>query len=142
VKLTRRTYPEAIKRYDHIRPARVSEGDRCAVACPGTLGRCSLAKGHTGPHVAHGHFARVVAVWGSDRTGQESGRAPSGTPVPARRGGTKRPIGLRAKKPAGIRETLWERVREAISSADEFIFLLLFVAFVAFVIHWALLILG
>lgn len=63
MKLTVEENPETIKRYSHIRPAPPWRAARCSVTCPGTTRACTLEKGHRGPHVAHGRFGKVVAVW-------------------------------------------------------------------------------
>jgi len=54
---------ERIKRYGHMRPAPAWGAGRCSALCPGTSRACTLEQGHRGPHVAHGLFRRVVAVW-------------------------------------------------------------------------------
>ena len=62
MKLTIKDNRERIKRYSHIKPAPRGSA-RCFTKCPGTLHTCTLQKGHSGPHVAHGRFNKVVAVW-------------------------------------------------------------------------------
>jgi len=66
MKLTISENRDAIRRYAHVRPVSRFAGDPCGVRCPGTWHRCSLKKGHTGIHVAHGLLRRVVAVWDED----------------------------------------------------------------------------
>lgn len=61
MKLTVEQHPESIGRYGHVRPAR--GGKVCRQLCPGTTRTCSQPRGHHGPHVAHGLFRMVVAVW-------------------------------------------------------------------------------
>jgi hypothetical protein len=63
MKLTIKDNPEAIKRYGHIKPAPLWGSVRCAAKYPGSVRACTLERGHTGVHVAHGRFRRVVAVW-------------------------------------------------------------------------------
>jgi hypothetical protein len=63
MKLTIEENREAIKRYRHIPPVPPWGPPRCSARCPGTARNCTLRKGHAGPHVAHGTFKRVVAVW-------------------------------------------------------------------------------
>ena len=66
MRLTREEHPEAIKRYGHIKRARGWRVRPCAAKCPGTTRTCTRGEGHRGPHVAHGAFRKVVAVWDSD----------------------------------------------------------------------------
>jgi hypothetical protein len=144
MRLTVEDHREAIKRYSHVRPARGSKAGLCSTLCPGTRRTCTLGKGHRGPHVAHGLFKRVVAVWESEtgaRVSKESikraARAKSRSGVR-----TGRPIGLRTGRPVGILGALWERVLGTIGSVEQIAFLVFFLAFVGFAIHWFLLILG
>jgi hypothetical protein len=62
LRLTREENPEEIKQYSHIKPSSLSTV-RCFAAYPGTRMTCSLEKYHSGPHVAHGLFKKVYAVW-------------------------------------------------------------------------------
>jgi hypothetical protein len=52
----------------------------------------------------------------------------------------KRPVGLRERSPIGVLETLQSMVSRAISSAEELVFLVFFIAFVLFAIGGFLLI--
>ena len=63
MRLTAERDPETIKRYGHIKPARGWGVHVCSARCPGTTRTCTLEAGHRGPHVAHGAFRKVVAVW-------------------------------------------------------------------------------
>lgn len=63
MKLTLKENPDAIRRYSHIKPSPLLGAQACGAGCPGTKHSCTLAKGHSGLHVAHGRFRRVVAVW-------------------------------------------------------------------------------
>ncbi len=64
MKILREQDPEAIKKYEHIRPAPAFGGGlRCFSRCPGTARTCTLATGHIGPHVAHTFRKKVMAVW-------------------------------------------------------------------------------
>lgn len=86
MKLTIHDDREQIRRYDHVRPAPRWGGPRCGARCPGTLRHCTLKKGHTGVHVAHGWLRRVVAVWDErERTGLPTKR--SGALAPRRTAG-------------------------------------------------------
>ncbi len=62
MKLTIEADREAIQRYRHL--ARAPSGvATCSARCPGTTRNCTLRRGHGGPHVSHGAFRRVLAVW-------------------------------------------------------------------------------
>ncbi len=63
MKLILKENPDAIRRYAHIKPAPLLGARACGSPCPGTRYTCTLAKGHSGVHVAHGRFRKVVAVW-------------------------------------------------------------------------------
>jgi hypothetical protein len=62
--LTRNENPEEIQKYSHIRPAPLSV-PHCFTRfpVPGSRMTCSLEPFHSGPHVAHGWFKKVYAVW-------------------------------------------------------------------------------
>jgi hypothetical protein len=66
MKLLRKENPEEIKQFEHIKPAPVWGPVRCFAPLAGTPRTCTLADGHSGPHVAHGMFKKVVAVWDSE----------------------------------------------------------------------------
>jgi hypothetical protein len=137
MKLTVKENRETIKRYGHIKPAPIWGSVRCSAACPGTLHTCTRKKGHSGPHVAHGTFRRVVAVWWNEgimpRTSKEK---------------VKRAVGPMAQK--GIRDgglvAALRSFRGRIIPREhvmEEVFLLIFaLAMVGFAIEWALRILG
>ena len=143
MKLTIEDNRVAIKRYGHIKAARGFRARLCANRCPGTTRTCSRVRGHSGPHVAHGLFQKVVAVWDSGPGGPYAGE-PARRLVEAR--GTsgvrdQRPVGMRVRRPHGLVKTLWTRLRE-MSSLEEAVFFLFFLAFVGFAVHWFWLILG
>lgn len=73
----------AIQRYAHVPRARPWQGPACGARCPGTIRRCSLPKGHTGLHVAHGRLRRVLAVW--DEKAIRDAERPGGGPPAKRR---------------------------------------------------------
>lgn len=133
MRLTVEQNPESIKRYGHVKPARGTS--KCYVRCPGTTRTCSLEKGHRGPHVAHGLFRRVVAVWdvGADST-------PVAAPKLHIRRRPRRPIGTRSTSPVGFVEALRDLVRRAASSLEEIAWLTFFIAFVGFAVAGFLLI--
>ncbi len=135
MRLTVEEHREAIKRYAHVKPARGRGRRRCAARLPGTARTCTCEKAHRGPHVAHGPLGRVVAVW-------DWGSAPRPTAVtkraltaPTRRGGgTRRPIGLPTRSPVGVLKTLRSLAVRLMSSADEIVFIILFLVLVKFAI--------
>lgn len=144
MRLTVEENRQAIKRYGHIKPARGKGAALCAAKCPGTTRRCTLSRDHRGPHVAHGWFKRVVAVWDSgakDRSTTGLERATSGTAA-RRDARSKRPIGLRVGRPAGVLEPLKRRLLDIVSSVEQLVFVILFIAFVGFAIHWIVLMAG
>ena len=127
---------ETIRRYSHIKPARGWKTKACSKTCRGTAHTCTLAKDHRGPHVAHGLFKKVVAVWYSGTEAQAPGEAVS------RASGARARSGRRNRRQVGTLEALRGHFVSTISSLDELVFLIFFLAFVGFAIHWFLLILG
>lgn len=132
MKLTAEHHPESIKRYSHIKSVR--RGAICRQLCPGTTHICSRARGHRGPHVAHGLFRKVVAVWdlGDARPERASRDAPAR--------GERRPVGLRSRSPVSFLEAVRDLVRQGLSSAEELAWLAFFIAFVGFAVGGFLLI--
>jgi hypothetical protein len=63
MKLTRKKNPHEIAQYKDVEPAPIFGDLRCFTPCEGETFSCTLATGHTGPHVAHGFFKKVIAVW-------------------------------------------------------------------------------
>lgn len=136
MRLTVEDNPETIKRYGHIKPARGRRTESCSTRCPGTARHCTLAKGHRGPHVAHGLFNKVVAVWDAGTGAQAAERTVTRTSQSRARSD------LRTMRPVGVLEALWRLVVHTISSAEEIALLIFFLAFVWFAIDWLRLILG
>lgn len=132
---------ERIKRYGHIRPAPAWGAGRCSAVCPGTSRTCTLEKGHRGPHVAHGLFRRVVAVWDAGiknpatRTRGSAGRVRRVPPTVARREG--RDTGLAASL-----RRLWGRISRRAPSMEGVLLVVLGLGMVWFAIETALRILG
>jgi hypothetical protein len=127
---------DAIKRYRHIKPAPRWGVVHCSARCPGTLRTCSLERGHTGLHVAHGLFRRVLAVW--DRgtktpTASEKSKRPGRTV--ARVGSGKMGV---VEFFQGIRGQIMRREQ----SVEEILLLVFAVSMVGFVIDWAARIIG
>lgn len=143
MRLTTETHPEGIKRYAHVRPGRGPKSKFCGTSLPGTSRTCTRSQGHGGPHVAHGLLNRVVAVWDSGarkrpaRTAATTSRSES----QGRRRKTT-PVGLPVDRPVSWLASIWRGARGIVSSAEELIFLVYFLAFVGFVVYWTLLILG
>jgi hypothetical protein len=139
MRLTVEENPETIKRYAHVRPAPAWAGPRCALTCPGTSRGCTLKKGHTGPHVAHGAFKRVVAVWGGGakiRKSREKIQRPEGHRVPGDSWNAGPLNVLHLMRWVGYR-----LLRKA-PSVEEAFLLVLALAMAGFAIDWALRILG
>lgn len=146
MRLTREENREALKRYRHLKPAR-RRAERCGRRLEQSKRTCTLAKGHRGPHAAHGLFGRVLAVWGSGDGsagppggGRSSTRAGRGSTGPGRRVAPRRPVGLRSRDPGGV----LDRVKSAVVwigvHAEEVLLLAFFAAFVWFAIDWLLII--
>lgn len=136
MRLTVEDNPETIKRYGHIKPARGRRTGSCSTRCPGTARHCTLAKAHRGPHVAHGWFNRVVAVWDAGTGAQAVERTVTGTSRSRARSD------VRPMRPVGVREALWRLVVRSISSAEEIALLIFFLVLVWFAIDWLRLIMG
>ena len=136
MKLTVEENREAIRRYGHIKPAPILGAVRCSARCQGTRRTCTLERSHRGPHVAHGMFRRVVAVWDagikvqkSERKAKRAGRAIARTGF--RDGGLISALGA-----------LGRRVVRRAPSLEEGLLLIFFRAMVGFAIDWALRIIG
>lgn len=134
MRLTVEEDPETIKRYGHVKPGRAWGGGLCSVQCPGTVRTCTLEKRHRGPHVAHGRFKKVVAVWDAGREVRRSAGSvrPSAAPRTPREvwtGGVGGPL-----------QALWSRIVALTPSVGDIALLLLLVGFVVFSIQWFLLI--
>lgn len=147
MRLTAETDPERIRRYDHVRPARGIGARRCDAACPGIDRSCTLAHGHRGPHVAHGRWGRVRAVWdGGDAPARPGSEAVRRVAESARQGALStgrsrsgaRPA--RRPRPGGGAVTRW--LADRFSSVEDVAMLILLLAFLGFAVDWFLRILG
>lgn len=132
MKLTLEDSPERLKRFSHIKPAPKRRSVLCEVKCPGTLRTCTRERGHSGPHVAHGRFKRVVAAWesGVDVT-KFDGRARRPVPPPVRapdQGGQAK-VAWKAFREWAVRR--WERL-------DELLLFILAMSMAGFAIDWFL----
>ncbi|MGD8361986.1 MAG: hypothetical protein PVJ04_11220 [Gemmatimonadota bacterium] len=141
MKLTVEENPETIKRWGHIRPAPIWGAGRCSDKCPGSTRRCTLVRDHRGPHVAHGVFNRVMAVWdvgvkdrGSDaRRAIGKARRTAGTNVRS------------APRDQGVKSSLgrfWRRISRLAPSMEGVLLIILCLGMALFAIDTALRILG
>jgi len=150
MRLTVEEHPEAIRRYAHLKPARGFRALLCRAALAETGRSCTREAGHRGPHVAHGRFSRLLAVWesgGSSNAGAssgrrrtEAGRARARTGVSRRRVGEKRPVGLRERDSPGLAGRGLQILIRFLKSPDEVAFVFLFVLFVYWGIRWTIMI--
>lgn len=141
MKLTIEEDRERIKRYGHIRPAPIWGPARCSARCPGNPRSCTLEVDHRGPHVAHGWFNKVVAVWDEGIKGRRSDarkaveRAGSPSGSVARRS-------TRNRGPLASSGGFWGRVRRRAPSMEGALLVILALGMVGFAIETALRILG
>lgn len=151
MKLTIEKNREALKRYGHIRPASTRGGQICSVRCPGTHRTCTLKWGHSGPHVAHGAFRRVVAVWDEGPPGEKLREKEKASRRVVKRG--PRVPGMRYARPpaqkrpteVGLLESLrafLAQVATRLPSLEESLFIVLGIVMVWFAIETSLRILG
>lgn len=132
MKLTIEENRETIKRYSHIKRPILVGSVRCSAWCPGTARNCSLAKGHKGPHVAHGFFRNVVAVWDE----RSKFRKPDLGKTRGVVDGTPRSPWGQGLLPALA--ALRSRIVRRAPSIEETVFLVFALGMVWFVIDWAL----
>jgi hypothetical protein len=150
MRLTAKDNPETIRRYGHIRPASGWGVLRCSVRLPGTSRACTLEDGHTGPHVTHGAFKRVVAVWEGEGRAAEP-RKPDAKVLKAHEPDAKvrkaraavARTGFGDRGPIATVRAFWRRlVRRPEHVMEELVFLVFTLAMVGFVIDWTLRLLG
>ena len=136
MRLTIEDHPERIKRYGHIKPAPSWGSGRCSAKCPGTSRTCSLLKRHTGLHVAHEGFRKVVAVWDDRAEAPGPGQVVKKAlrRVPGSGSGDKGSLFA----PGAFRKRLMARI----PSIEEVFLLVLGLAMAGFAIDWALRIIG
>lgn len=136
MKLTIEKDGERLKRYAHVKPTRGWTAVVCGTACPGTERTCTREREHGGPHVAHGRFGKVLAVWygGGDR----------GAPVERLKASiqSRAQRDLRSGGLVGILEELGRRVARVAEAVGEAAILILFLAMLGFAVYWMSLILG
>ena len=136
MKLTVEENRDALRRYGHIRPAARGSAP-CSTRCPGTPRTCTLAAGHGGPHVSHGRFRKVLAVWDGPARVRHTERT------------RKQAVGRAARRDlrrtgflAALRAFVGRLARRPQYSMEEVLLLVFALAMTGFVIDWALRILG
>jgi len=134
MRLTVETDPESVKRYRHVKPARGLGVRTCGAKLTGSARACTLARHHRGPHVSHGSLGKVLAVWDADT-------AAISRPRPRPTGGSAREVreGGELAGPYALLRRVFARIDLSVEAVA---FIVLFVALVAFVIEWLLMIVG
>ena len=136
MKLTRKENPDAIRRYAHVKPAPVMGARVCSAQCPGTHHTCTLARGHTGVHVAHGRFRKVVAVWDRHAQVREPKRiTKAGQEEVALRKAKKESLPSRIKR-------IWGRLVPSSHIIEAVVLVVFFLGMVAWAIDLAIRIFG
>lgn len=135
MRLTREEHPEALKRYRQLGPAR-SGAHRCGRRLGRSKRTCTRARGHRGPHAAHGLFGRLLAVWEEGGGAERRDRGPER----GRRVGPRRPVGLRRREMGGAMDRLGAVGAWIGDHAEEILLLTFFVAFVWFAADWLMII--
>ena len=125
---TAKENPETIKRYGHIKPARGWKTVVCSTKCPGTPHACTLPRSHRGPHVAHGTFKRVVAVWHDETAVQAFQGAVRQASRARARGGFQNAAPVRFLKSVG-------HVVRTISSIEDIAMVILLLGAVGFAVQ-------
>jgi hypothetical protein len=134
MRLTLESDPESVKRYGHLKPVRGFGARPCSTRFPGSGRACTLARGHGGPHVAHGRLGKVLAVWdaAADVVPTRAAR-----PAPGSTGNVREDSRAVA---------ILDRVRAVVAyvdvSVEGILLLVLFLAMVGFVIDWLFMIVG
>jgi hypothetical protein len=132
MKLTVQKNREAIRRYGHIKPASRLAASRCSAHCPGTKRTCTLERGHRGPHVSHGLFRKVVAVWDAGtRTHEPEQKVKRAVTSVSRDASWD-------QGPVASLATFVRRIVRRAPPMEETLFIVFFVAMVGFFIDWAL----
>ena len=143
MRLTIEEHPESVRRYAHVPRARRFDAEACRAPFHGASRSCTLTKGHRGPHIAHGRFGRVLAVWRElPRTAVRQTR-PSVRAEVRPRAHMSMLRALRGlTRPSSRREGRGRlRLERLLASVDTIIFFTMFVAFVGFGLYWTSLIL-
>lgn len=121
-----------LSRYKHVKPV-LPWQERCGRVAPGSTRVCTREPGHRGPHVSHGFFRRVVAVW--EAVGQRAARPAARQPA------RRRPVGLRAKGSSSLLDRIGIAAKFVDEHVEEIALAVFFVAFVWFAIDWLMIIL-
>jgi hypothetical protein len=140
--LTAEEHPEAIKRYAHVARAGGWGGSECGSRLDGTARSCTRQRGHSGPHVSHGGWRKILAVW--DESSNRRASRPASRKLAeavARKRPARKPLGL-PERPRALLQILRDWVARAVDSAEEITFIVFFLAFVGFSLYWLWLILG
>jgi len=135
MKLTIENNRERIKRYGHIKPAPSWGSVRCLAQCQGPVRSCTREKGHPGPHVSHGRFNRVLAVWEERSKTHSLQKRPEKAVDPATRKGLQGRGFF-----AGVKTFFGHFIRRA--PIEEVFLLILALSMAGFAVDWALRILG
>lgn len=130
MKLTVEENRNAIRRYSHIKPASRLAA-RCSAHCAGTKRSCTLQRGHRGPHVSHGMFRKVVAVWDAGIRAQEPEQEKRAVQPTSQEGSWD-------QSPAAALAAFVRQVVRRAPPMEEALFIVLFVAMVGFFVDWAL----
>lgn len=138
--LTAEEHPEAIKRYAHVARAGGWGGSECSARLDGTTRSCTRQRGHSGPHVAHGSWRKILAVWDEASGRRRAASRKLAEPV-ARKRSPRKPVGLPVR-PRELVQVIRDWVAGAVASAEEIAFIVFFLAFVGFALYWLWLILG
>ncbi|RMH18460.1 MAG: hypothetical protein D6701_06290 [Gemmatimonadetes bacterium] len=148
MRLTVEEHSEAVRRYAHVGRARGLGARACGAPLPATGRRCSRDRGHGGPHVAHGRFGRVLAVWDRSAVTRTPDRIATSEELRASRRPTRRKkaparptSAASSSREAGLARRVGAWVRAHVSSFEEALFLVMFLAFAVFAVQWALLLL-
>ena len=150
MRLTVEEHPEAIKRYAHLKPARGFRARACYAGLSGTGRTCTREPGHRGPHVAHGRFSGVLAVWDSGpgsgggrsdaRKRADRGRTAAQIGARHRTLGKRRPMGLANRDAPSLPGRFFRGLLRFLKSPDEVAFVFLFLVFVYWGIQWMIMI--
>ncbi len=149
MRLTVEEHAVAIKRYAHLKPVRGWRARACYAGLEGTGRTCTRESGHRGPHVAHGRFAKILAVWDSGpgsapstaRRRVEQSRARSDSRG-SHRQVERRPVGLKDRESHSPVERAFRGLLQFLKAPDEVAFVFLFVLFVYWGVQWILMIMS
>jgi len=140
MRLTIEDNPGSTRRYDHLEPARGWGVSPCGVRLSGSHRTCTREKDHRGPHVSHGFFKKVLAVW--EPVGRRERRPASSAPAPTKKreargparptGRRERPIGRSEPRPLSIVDAMRGFLVRVTASIEELAWLAFLAAFLGF----------